>query len=100
MNATDVMERNVVTIGPEATVVEAAKLMTQHDVSALPVVDAHGQLVGVISEADLIRREEIGTQADHSWWIEAMIPATTLAAEFAKSHGKRVDEVMSREVIT
>jgi CBS domain-containing protein len=100
MNATDVMARNVVTIGPDATVAEAAKLMMQHDVSALPVVDAHNQLVGVISEADLIRREEIGTQPDHPWWIEAMIPAATLAAEFAKSHGKRVNEVMSQEVIT
>jgi CBS domain-containing protein len=100
MNATDVMARNAVTIGPDATVAEAAKLMMQHDVSALPVVDAHNQLVGVISEADLIRREEIGTQPDHPWWIEAMIPAATLAAEFAKSHGKRVNEVMSQEVIT
>jgi CBS domain-containing protein len=100
MNAADVMTRNIATIGPEATVAEAAELMTQHDVSALPVVDAHKQLVGIISEADLIRREEIGTQINHTWWIEAMIPAATRAAEFAKSHGKRVNEVMSQEVIT
>jgi CBS-domain-containing membrane protein len=99
MNATDVMTRNVVTVGPEATVAEAAELMAEHDVSALPVVDAHNQIVGIISEADLLQREEIGTQADHRWWTEAMIPATTRAAAFAKSHGKRVHEVMSREVI-
>ncbi len=100
MNATDVMVRNVVTIGPDATVAAAAELMAKYDVSALPVVDTQNEIVGIISEADLIRREEIGTQADHPWWIEAMIPATTLAAEFAKSHGRRVNEVMSREVIT
>jgi CBS-domain-containing membrane protein len=100
MNAMDVMARNVVTVGPDASVTEAAELMAKHDVSALPVVDTHNELVGIISEADLIRREEIGTQPDHPWWIEAMIPATTRAAEFAKSHGKRVNEVMSQEVIT
>jgi CBS domain-containing protein len=63
-------------------------------------VDAHQQLVGIISEADLMRREETGTEAGRPWWIEAMIPAATRAAEFTKSHGKRVDEVMSRDVIT
>jgi CBS domain-containing protein len=100
MNAIDVMARNVVTIRPEATVAEAAELMVKHDVSALPVVDAHNRLVGIISEADLIRREEIGTQAEHPGWTEAMVPAATRAAEFAKSHGKCVYEVMSRDVIT
>ena len=100
MNATDVMTRNVVTIGPEATVAEAAELMAQYDVSALPVIDAHEQLVGIISEADLMRRDEIGTQADYRWWTEAMIPAATRAAEFTRSHGKYVNEVMSRNVIT
>jgi CBS domain-containing protein len=100
MNARDVMVRHVVTVRPEATVAEAADLMVQYDVSALPVVDSHNQLVGIISEADLIRREEIGTQAEHHWWTEAMIPAATRAAEFAKSHGKCVYEVMSRDVIT
>jgi CBS domain-containing protein len=97
MKAIDVMARNVVTV---ASVAAATELMAQHDVSALPVVDAHNQLVGITSEADLIRREEIGTQPNHPWWIEAIIPAATLAAEFAKSHGKRVNEVMSQEVIT
>ncbi len=100
MKAIDVMVRNVVTVGSEASVAEAAELMAQHDVSALPVVGAQNQLVGIVSEADLIRREEIGTQPEHPWWIEAMIPAATLAAEFAKSHGRRVSDVMSREVIT
>jgi CBS-domain-containing membrane protein len=100
MNAADVMTRDVITIGPDANVAEAATLMAQHDVSALPVVDDHKQLIGIISEADLMRREEIGTDVRRPWWIEAMTPATTLAAEFAKSHGKRVEELMSRDVIT
>jgi len=100
MKAMDVMVRDVVTIGPDASVAEAAKLIAENDVSALPVVDADGRLVGIISEADLMRREEIGTSIHHPWWIEAVTPAATLAAEFTKSHAKRVAEVMSGNVIT
>jgi len=100
MKAIDVMVRNVVTIGPDASVAEAAKLIADNDVSALPVVDDAGHLVGIISEADLIRREEIGSSIHHPWWIEAITPAATLAAEFAKSHAKRVADVMSEHVLT
>ena len=68
--------------------------------SVLPVIDDHGRLVGLISEGDLMNREEIGTEIHHPWWIEAVTPGAALAAEFAKSHGKRVEEVMSENVIT
>ena len=100
MKAVDVMVRDVITIGPEDTVADAAKLIAQNDVSALPVVDDDGELVGVISEGDLMNREEIGTEVHHPWWIEAVTPAATLATEFAKAHGKKVEEVMSEDVIT
>ena len=100
MRAMDVMVRDVVTIGPQDTIAVAAKLIAQNDISALPVVDEKGQLVGIISEGDLMNREEIGTEIHHPWWIEAVTPAATLATEFAKSHGKRVKELMSENVIT
>jgi len=100
MNAMDVMVRDVVAIDPDASVAEAAKLMTENDVSALPVVDPDGRLVGIISEADLMRREEVGTAVHHPWWVEAVTPAATLATEFTKSHGKRVAELMSTNLIT
>ena len=100
MKARDVMVRDVITIGPRESVAHAAKLIAQNDVSALPVIDDHGRLVGLISEGDLMNREEIGTEIHHPWWIEAVTPGATLAAEFAKSHGKRVEEVMSENVIT
>jgi CBS domain-containing protein len=100
MIASDVMVRDVKTVGPSTSVAEAAQLMAQNDLSALPVVDDHNQLVGIISEADLLQREEIGTEVRRPRWIEAMTPATTLAAEFAKSHGKQVKELMSEHVIT
>jgi len=99
VRAADVMVRDVVTIGPDESVARAARLMTENDVSALPVVAADGRMIGLISEADLLRREEIGTANRRAEWVETITPATTLAAEFAKSHGKRVADLMSENVI-
>jgi len=100
MRAKDVMVRDVVTASPDMGVADAVELLAEHDVSALPVVDDDDRVVGVVSEADLIRRGEIGTIKHRPWWLEAITPATTLAEEFAKSHGRRVAEVMSAQVVS
>ncbi len=100
MNASDVMVRNVVTIGPDEDVATAVRLLVDHDISALPVVDAEGQVVGVLSEGDLLHREEDDTLKRKSWWVEALTPASALALSYAKSHGRRVAEVMSERVIS
>src|ERR1700733_3857836 len=100
MKALDVMVREVVTVKPDDAVAEAVRLLAEHDVSALPVVDSNENVVGVISEADLLHREEIGTEKHRPWWLEAVTPASTLAGEFAKSHGRRVEEVMSTDVVS
>jgi CBS-domain-containing membrane protein len=71
MKAVDVMVRDVVTVSPNTDVAEAVRLLGEHDVSALPVVDEDGAVVGIISEGDLLRREEIGTEKHRPWWIEA-----------------------------
>jgi len=88
MKATDVMVSKVITTHPRALVSEVATLLIDNDISALPVVDEEGRVVGVISEADLMRREEIGTEKRRPWWLEAMTPGAKLAKEFAHSHGK------------
>ena len=100
MRAIDVMVRDVVTVRPDTDVAEAIKFLSEHDVSALPVVDVAGNLVGVLSEADLIHRAEIGTEKQRPWWLEAVTGASTLAEEFAKSHGKRVGEIMTDGAIS
>ena len=100
MRAIDVMVRDVVTVRPDTDVAAAIKLLTEHDVSALPVLDREGDLVGLLSEADLIHRTEIGTEKHRPWWLEAVTGASTLAGEFAKSHGKKVGEVMTDGVIS
>jgi CBS domain-containing protein len=100
MKALDVMVRDVVTAKPDDPVADAVRPLADHDVSALPVVDNNENVVGVISEADLLHREEIGTEKHRPWWLEAVTPASTLAGEFAKSHGRRVEEVMSTDVVS
>lgn len=100
MKAMDVMIHDVVTVKADDDVADAIKLLAEHDVSALPVVDEAGAVIGVLSEADLMRREEIGTAKHRAWWLEAMTSSTTLAGEFAKANGRKVGEVMSDTVIS
>lgn len=100
MNASDVMTVRVVTIAPDATVQEAAKLMLEREVSALPVVGKDGKLVGIISEGDLMRRTETGTERKPSWWLSFLSSSDRLAYDFVKSHGTKVEDVMTRDVVT
>lgn len=99
MQAIDVMVRDVVTVRPETDAADAIKLLAEHDLSALPVVDGQGQLVGIISEADFIHRVEIGTEKHRPWLLKSLTGSTTLAEDFAKSHGKKVGEIMTTEVV-
>jgi hypothetical protein len=64
------------------------------------VVDASGKLVGMVSEGDLIRRAELGTERERSWWLELLTSNRTLAADYVKAHGRKVSELMTREVVT
>ena len=99
MQARDVMTASVATIGHDATVRQAAKLMLERGVSALPVLDQKGQLAGIISEGDLVRRAELGTGQARSWWLQLM-SGESAAADYVKTHSTRVRDVMTRPVIS
>ena len=94
MKARDVMTTELHTIGPEATIGEAARLILDHRVSALPVL-ADGKLVGLISEGDLVRRVEIGTARTPSRWQALLSSETALAAAYINCHARRVGDVMT-----
>jgi len=96
----DVMVAPVITVGPSATVQEVAKLFLEKRISAVPVLDDKGKLAGIVSEGDLLHRVEAGTERHRSWWLRALIDSDTLAAEYVKSHGRKVSDVMTRNVIT
>jgi CBS domain-containing protein len=100
MNAEHVMTRDVISIDPDATVLQAARLMLQHHISGLPVIDKDGNLVGVLSEGDFLRRRETKTELRHSRWLEFLMGPGRIAAEYSHSHGSKVSEVMTPEVQT
>ena len=98
MQASDVMTRNLVTIGRDAPVREAIRLMLDKQVSGLPVVDAAGKLEGILTEGDLVRRSEIATER-HRWpWLEFLMGPGRMASDYVKTHGRVVDELMTHEV--
>ena len=100
MRAIDVMARDLVTATPQTTVHDAAKLMINNRISGLPIVDGDRQLVGIVTEGDLLRRAETGTERQRSGWSEWFSPNSRLAAEYIKSHARRVADVMSRDVVS
>ena len=100
MKAADVMVSNVVTIGPDASVQDVAAILIRNHISALPVVEPGGKIIGIVSEGDLIHRAEAGTEVSRSWWLDILTSDEMRAAEFAKSHAQKVADVMTRSVIT
>ena len=100
MIVSDVMTRKVLSVKPDETVEQAATLMLQHGISGLFVVDDKGTLAGVVTEGDLLRRDEIGTQRHRPWWLRVLVSPGRQALDFTRAHGRRVSDVMTPEVIT
>jgi len=100
MRALDVMTTNVVTVKPDMTVREAAKVLLEHGISGVPVVDAETEsVVGMLSEGDLLHRTEIETdKRRRSWWLDRFATSTD-AEDYVKSHGAKVADVMTRDVV-
>lgn len=97
----EVMTVPVISIQPSAPINEAARIMLEHRVSGLPVVEADGSLVGIISEGDFLRRQEIKTDdKTPSWWQEFFMRAGRAADEYVRSHARTVSDVMTRKVLT
>ncbi len=97
MKAHDVMTWGAITVEPEASVARAVRLMLQNKISGLPVVDDKGQLVGMVTEGDFLRRGELGTQRQRPRWLEFLLGPGRLAAEYVHSSGQKVAEIMTPE---
>jgi CBS domain-containing protein len=100
MRAHQIMTRPVITVTPDTTIVEAANIMLRKHVSGLPVVDAAGKLVGIISEGDFIRRSEIGTQRRRGRFLRFILGSGKEAGDFVHEHGRKVAEIMTPEPLT
>ena len=100
MRARDVMTAPAVTVEPDTKVEDIAKLLLGRGISAVPVTEADGRLSGIVSEGDLVRRVESGTERVPSWWLRIFGDDDGLARDYAKSRGRRAGDVMTREVVT
>ena len=100
MKARDIMVAPVVTVKPYSTIKEVAKTLVDRRISAVPVVDDVGKLVGIISEGDLMHRSETGTERQYRWWIRLVEGDASLPADYIKAHGRKAADIMTQNVIT
>jgi CBS domain-containing protein len=100
MRVLDVMTTTVISVKPEMTVRDAAKVLVDNGISGAPVLDASGGLVGMLSEGDLIHRTELETtERRRSWWLDRL-SASRDVDDYIKSHGLAVADVMTRDVLS
>ena len=100
MQVKDVMTRNVISVGPDETILKAARLMLQNRISGLPVIDKDGELMGIVTEGDFLRRGELGTQRRRPKWLEFIVGPGRLADEYVHASGRKVDEIMTTDPVT
>ncbi|WP_225162976.1 CBS domain-containing protein [Bradyrhizobium sp. BRP56] len=100
MQARDVMVSPVITVNSNATVRQVASLLLQHRISAVPVVGRDSELVGIVTESDLMHRTEAGTERPYSWWLRLLVGDAQMASDYVKSHAVRIADIMTRKVVT
>jgi len=100
MKASDVMSRNILSVGRDAPIAQAIRLMLDNQISGLPVIDAAGKLVGIVTEGDLLRRSETGTERHRPRWLEILMGPGRLAGEYVRTHGRKVEEIMTRQLVS
>jgi CBS domain-containing protein len=100
MTAADVMTRDVVTLPPDATLRQAARLMTKHGISAVPVLKG-GVVVGIVSETDLISPAAAATP-QKDWWLHQLAGEVELAPEYMaalRDAGRSVGQIMQPDPV-
>ncbi|GAN80750.1 CBS domain-containing protein [Acidocella aminolytica] len=99
MNVAEIMNRNTIAVQPRTTVVDAARIMLANHVSGLPVLDENGTLVGVVTEGDMLRRAEIGTEGTPAGWLKALLQPAAVAADYVATHSRHVSGVMTHNPV-
>lgn len=102
VDAASVMTRNVITVRPNATVAEVAAVLAEHDISAVPVCDADGRVLGMLSEGDLMRPFGAANEIRRAWWLGMLAEGADLAPEFldyVRVDRRQAQDLMTKEVV-
>jgi CBS domain-containing protein len=97
-----VMTSVVVSVGPDTPIHEVAKILRDHGISAVPVVDKAGAPIGMVSEGDLIGRDEADREARRDWWLTLLAEGEMLSPDFLASlraPGRRARDVMAAPIV-
>ncbi len=100
MTARDLMTPDVVSVPPETPVLAVARLLSERGISAVPVLGPAGEVLGVVTEADLIRRLAGEEDAKPGWFGSLFADPTAEAERYAKTHGVRAQHIMTEMVLT
>jgi CBS-domain-containing membrane protein len=100
MHASDIMTTDVATVPPDMSVQQVARLMAHKGISGVPVVSPEQGVLGMVSEADLLRRAELGTDPVPARWTDMYTKPAEMAREFAKSHGTKAHDIMAKPVVS
>lgn len=100
MKVKDVMTQQVLSIEPNSSVLQAVRLMLQNKISGLPVVNAGGTLVGIVTEGDFLRRAETTTERRRPRWLEFLVGPGRLADEYVHTHARKIADVMTPDPYT
>jgi CBS domain-containing protein len=94
------MTAKVITVTPDTPVEQVARILLEHRISGVPVVDPERRVVGIVTEGDLMRRPELETERRRPWWLGMIADERARAEEYTKTHGSRAEHVMTRNVVT
>jgi CBS domain-containing protein len=98
MKVQEIMTRDVISVRPETPIRDVAALLAKRRISGVPVTTDDDKMLGIVSEGDLLRRPEIGTEPKGNWWLEGFAQADAIASTYAKAHGLKAGDVMTRHV--
>jgi CBS domain-containing protein len=99
MNAADLMTRKLYTVPPGTGLLPAIRLMLQNRFSGLPVTDEQGRILGMVTEGDLLRRSELGTERNRPGWLQFLRGPGRQADDYTRENARKVDEIMTSNLV-